>query len=87
MAILHWKQGLLCDFFPHICENPELFSFFVCGLHGINSISVILTATVHKFMFPGLFFKPVLKVPIAPSYKGICLQNTSKPHPYHLKTW
>ena len=29
----------------------------------------------------------VLKVPIAPNYKGVCLQNTSKPHSYHLKIW
>ena len=27
------------------------------------------------------------KVPIAPNYKGVCLQNTSKPHSYHLKIW
>ena len=26
-----------------------------------------------------------LKVPIAPNYKGVGLQNTSKPHSYHLK--
>ena len=25
-----------------------------------------------------------LKVPIVPNYKGVCLQNTSKPHSYHL---
>ena len=28
-----------------------------------------------------------LKVPIAPNYKGVCLQNTSKSHSYHLKIW
>ena len=28
-----------------------------------------------------------VKVPIAPNYKGVCLQNTSKPHPYNLKIW
>ena len=30
-----------------------------------------------------------IKVPIAPNYKGVCLQNTSKPHSYHLhlKIW
>ena len=28
-----------------------------------------------------------LKVPIAPNYKGVCLQNTSKAHSYHLKIW
>ena len=28
-----------------------------------------------------------LKVPIAANWKGICLQNTSKPHSYHLKIW
>ena len=26
-----------------------------------------------------------LKVPIALNYKGVCLQNTSKSHSYHLK--
>ena len=26
-----------------------------------------------------------IKVPIAPNYKDVCLQNTSKPHSYHLK--
>ena len=28
-----------------------------------------------------------IKVPIAPNYKGVCLQNTSKPQSYHLKIW
>ena len=28
-----------------------------------------------------------IKVPIAPNYKGVCLQNRSKPHSYHLKIW
>ena len=28
-----------------------------------------------------------VKVPIAPNYRGVCLQNTSKPHSYHLKIW
>ena len=28
-----------------------------------------------------------LKVPIAANWKGVCLQNTSKPHSYHLKIW
>ena len=28
-----------------------------------------------------------LKVPIAPNYKGVCLQNTIKFHSYHLKIW
>ena len=27
----------------------------------------------------------IIKVPIAPNYKGVCLQNTSKSHLYHLK--
>ena len=26
-----------------------------------------------------------IKVPIAPNQKGVCLQNTSKLHFYHLK--
>ena len=26
-----------------------------------------------------------IKVPVAPNYEGVCLQNTSKPHSYHLK--
>ena len=26
----------------------------------------------------------LIKVPIAPNYNGVCLQNTSKPHSYHL---
>ena len=25
------------------------------------------------------------KVPIAANWKSVCLQNTSKPHSYHLK--
>ena len=28
-----------------------------------------------------------IKVPIAPNYKGVYLQNTSKSHSYHLKIW
>ena len=34
-----------------------------------------------------LFEQPKFKVPIAPNYKGVCLQNTSKPHSYYLKIW
>ena len=29
----------------------------------------------------------MIKVPIAPNYKGVCLQNTSKFHSHHLKIW
>ena len=29
----------------------------------------------------------LLKVPIAANWKGVCVQNTSKPHSYHLKIW
>ena len=28
-----------------------------------------------------------IKVPIVPNCKGVCLQNTSKFHSYHLKIW
>ena len=28
-----------------------------------------------------------IKAPVVPNYKGVCLQNTSKPHSYHLKLW
>ena len=28
-----------------------------------------------------------VKVPIAANWKGVCLQNTSKSHSYHLKIW
>ena len=28
-----------------------------------------------------------LKVPIAPNLKGVCLQNRSNSHSYHLKLW
>ena len=27
------------------------------------------------------------KDPIAANWKGVCLQNTSKPYSYHLKIW
>ena len=37
--------------------------------------------------FPKAFFFNVFKVPKAPNYKGVCLQNTSKFHSYHLKIW
>ena len=29
----------------------------------------------------------IFEVPIAPNKKGVCLQNTSKSHSYHLKIW
>ena len=29
-------------------------------------------------------YRNILEVTIAPNYKGDCLQNTSKPHSYHL---
>ena len=28
-----------------------------------------------------------IKVPVAAIKKGVCLQNTSKSHSYHLKIW
>ena len=28
-----------------------------------------------------------IKVPIAPNWKGVCLQNTRKSNSYHLKIW
>ena len=31
--------------------------------------------------------KNILKVSIAANQKDVCLQNTSKPHSYHLKIW
>ena len=30
-------------------------------------------------------FTTIIKAPIAPNKKGVCLQNTSKFHSYHLK--
>ena len=33
------------------------------------------------------YFLLPLKVPIAANWKGVCLQNISKPHSYHLKIW
>ena len=45
----------------------------------------------HFLLFLQCFPKPssfgLFKVPIAPNYKGVCLQNTSKPCSYHLKIW
>ena len=34
-----------------------------------------------------LMMEDYLKVPIAANKKGVCLQNTSKSHSYHLKIW
>ena len=34
-----------------------------------------------------IHFLQYLKVPIAPNYKGVCLQHTSKPHSCHFKIW
>ena len=43
----------------------------------------------HFLLFPQCFkkasFSGLFKVPIAANWKGVCLQNTSKPHSYHLK--
>ena len=40
------------------------------------------------YLFPQCFLCNLyLKVSIAPDYKGVCLQNTSKPHSCHLKIW
>ena len=38
-----------------------------------------------KRVTQGTFLLNYFKVPIAHNYKGVCLQNTSKPHLYHLK--
>ena len=59
--------------------------------HGQGHLSVSNT----KFTFkknqsvfgPNTVTQTHLNVPIAPNYKGVCLQNTSKPHSYHLKIW
>ena len=52
----------------------------------------------HFLLFPHIAFKfpyakdclnseLYIKVPIAANWKGVCLQNTSKSHSYHLKLW
>ena len=38
-------------------------------------------------LYFAVFFCLTFKVPIAPNYKGVCLQNTCKSHSYHLKIW
>ena len=45
------------------------------GVTEIMSFVVFFVENVYNWDF---------KVPIAPNYKGVCLQNTSKPHSYHL---
>ena len=36
---------------------------------------------------PKEYILRLFKIPIAANWKGVCLQNTSKPHSYHLKIW
>ena len=43
------------------------------------------TCKNRRFKFP--YVHPSVKVPIATNLKGVCLQNASKPHLYHLKIW
>ena len=56
-----------------------------------NTILQTLCITTKQHTMCILITNPqsLIKVPIAPNWKGtcICLQNTSKSHSYHLKIW
>ena len=60
-----------------IARYEQFLLFPLCFLKALKACKI-----------KGLFGKSyTIKVPIAPNYKGVCLQNTSKPHSYHLKIW
>ena len=48
-----------------------------------NNLKIIVRTLENS----GLEHNTFIKVPIAANWKGVCLQNTSKPHSYHLKIW
>ena len=70
--------------FPVYAYSDILFNIEHVGIYYIcikqNQIQTIMNDAVAKECL-------TLKVPIAPNYKGVCLQNTSKFHSYLLKIW
>ena len=69
-----------------ISPFPRVFS--IRSVEFLLFSSNLKLSSANAFSFVSLKFyvleRPV-KVPIAPNYKGVCLQNTSKFHPYILK--
>ena len=61
--------------------KPDISRQFLC-IFGKNNI--VMIQVKYYGINPRQRF---IKVPIAANWKGICLQNASKPHSYHLKIW
>ena len=54
---------------------------------GYNGTDATTTAKAYKAWVGMDQSLREFKVPIVAIQKGVCLQNTSKPHSYHLKIW
>ena len=84
------KPMFLCtcstSLFKTLLEKEKLlitshFSFFNSVFYHFEVLFLPFSSNL-KFLSAKSF-----KVPIAANWKGVCLQNTSKPHSYHLKIW
>ena len=50
----------------------------------VNMLNLYLTVVGKRFVKTHCGKERNIKVPIKANWKGVCLQNTSKPHSYHL---
>ena len=74
-----------------------IFSYFAdnCTLESISTLQFSLFVLVFQISGRSTIVQKgknivncsdkYIKVPIAPNYKGVCLQSTSEFHSYHLK--
>ena len=63
-----------------IARDEQFLLFPQCFQRDQITVSQILSIFLTSYLY--LLF---VKVPIAPNYKGVCLQNTSESHSYHHK--
>ena len=70
------------------------FKYVVCKLFKFGRVYYLSFGKgLKQFLFIAQCFLPYMallfhfQVPIVPNWKGVCLQNTSKSHSYHLKIW
>ena len=64
-----------------------MFAYWSSGLFSTGKMAIALFNFQRSQVSMSKSTLVFFKVPIAANYKGVCLQNTSKSHSYHLKIW
>ena len=98
--ILVLKHGIwLVKLWPNELEPPFIHYFPIVFFFFFNRVDLYKENSKNKGQRDDLGDKKLFslsriptnlfthKVPMAANCKDVCLQNTSKSHSYHLKTW